>query len=181
MVEHDFTLEGTGTTAAPLKVQIRGIKSNIMQVNAQGVLADGTHYIIPKIGAMGVYPVLSEVEELYPDGGRIYRMSFHITNHQKANHIGGADILTLIIPQLNHYFLDEYGNRIRTGITFHTTRLTAAKISVAMDVYMSAKPDKAFSIIKDEPWPLQGILNNFNVSIHFLLGFSPYQLGMGKR
>lgn len=182
MIEHDSSLVGKGTTAEPLKVNINKARENILQLSAGGLSVDGTHHIIPKMGLVSVFISVNEPMEVYPDGGRLYRETFKLTNYQRRYHASSVSVQLLFIPKLEHYLLDTQGNRIYTEVFAHSYRHTIDNIEGTVEVFMSAKPVKACNIVNDKPWPSQGgILTNFKVELQLIMGFTPYQLEMGDR
>ena len=182
MVEHDNSLVGAGTAADRLKVQIKKMKANLLQAETGGMWVDGMNNIIPKMSEMSIFILVNEPVKVFPDGARIYREGFKMTNHHGIHQAGGVGMHVFFAPKLQHYFLDSSGNRIFTEVVADTTQRTADKISGMVEVSMSAPPAKAFSVVTNDPWPPEGGAPiNFQVAIQLVLGFSPFQLGMGER
>lgn len=177
-VVHDVSLVGEGSTALPLRVQASTVKSNILLVDTTGVRVDGTHPAIPKFTVSTVSPVFSSPEKVFPNGAILIRHTATIKNPQGVGAIGGISQYSMLQAVLSQYFLNAAGNPIRTETTIGIISTLPDELTVTITVIFSELPITAFNVITDAPYPGTGVLNNFNIAVRGLVGYTPSQLGL---
>ncbi|GCY64017.1 phage side tail fiber protein [Escherichia coli] len=124
------------------KANISADKKNILVRLDDGLFVDGTHPLIPKMGAHYYNAALNNFRSL-PDGTRVYSLSLGISNPLNTGAIGGYGIAIAPIITPGYLYLDEQKKYIPAQYLVDSVSATASEIKIQLKVVLSGKPKYA--------------------------------------
>ncbi len=171
----DEALEGIG---GEIQLSPGSGQRNLLERQADGYKVDAMRAIIPKFGPEYKTLPLSKLVKTFPNGAVLYRMENKVINQLRYKTLGGKSIPVSVDTRLQQYFLDKEGNVITVQAMSTYEVLDKDFISIVTSVFMSAVPDKAFSLKDDTPYPSTGALEKFSVYLYVLIGSTLEQNGI---